>query len=238
MLIKASWSPVAKPLQYERLPAKLPQIDRIDPSATVTLLLEKSRGPSPLATLNPAAPVTKFQTISLPQTDKYVISPVSGSIVSVSPYSGDYGQQYHAVSIKPEDTDRVDEKFAEIARSPSLENARQYLACLPGNPPLHVLSDPAKTIRTIIINGLDDDLLLSTNQYVMAARMEEVSRGIEIVKTISGIDDIVVVTVKESLQGYGHIGASVHGVDSTYPAALPQLILLNVLNREVPAGSN
>ena len=89
-----------------------------------------------------------------------------------------------------------------------------------------------------MITGVDDDLLIGTNQYIVSSALDDIKKGIGILKEISGVERIVLVTAGESMQGYGHIGAEVKGLDTGYPAALPQLILKDVLGKIVPAGQN
>ncbi len=84
--------------------------------------------------------------------------------------------------------------------------------------------------------GADSDLLIGTNQSIVKSRLDAVKKGIGILRDITGIDKIILITAGESMQGFGHIGAQVKNIDTAYPAALPQMIMKNVLGEVVPAG--
>jgi len=89
-----------------------------------------------------------------------------------------------------------------------------------------------------VITGVDDDLLIGTNQYIVSSALNDIKKGIGILSEISDVERIVLVTAGESIQGYGHIGAEVKGLDTGYPAVLPRMIMKDVLGEVVPAGSD
>jgi electron transport complex protein RnfC len=128
------------------------------------------------------------------------------------------------------------DRYQSHRLSPTLESALDYLLFAPGSPPLATLLDPEKPIKTIVIAGVDSDLLVGTRQYIAQTRLNDIKDGIKFLKKITGIDQIILVTARDTLQGFGHIGAEAKGIDTTYPAALPQLIMKNVLKEIVPAG--
>ena len=119
---------------------------------------------------------------------------------------------------------------------PALDTALKYLTGIPGKPPLELFTDPEKTIHTIVINGMDDDLLIETNQHALVSGFDAIKNGIGILKQITGIENVIVAVPRELVQGYGHIGATMKAVDTCYPAALPQKILQDVLGQVLPAG--
>jgi len=84
--------------------------------------------------------------------------------------------------------------------------------------------------------GLDEDLLVVTQQHVLRTRSHEVASGIRVLKQAAGIEDVVILALKETVQGYGHIGGRVLGVDPVYPSAHPSLVMHQLFGREVPAG--
>ena len=84
--------------------------------------------------------------------------------------------------------------------------------------------------------GADSDLLIGTNQSIVRSRLDAIKKGIGILRDITGIDKIILITAGESMQGFGHIGAQVKNIDTGYPAALPQMVMKNVLGEVVPAG--
>ena len=117
-----------------------------------------------------------------------------------------------------------------------MELAAGYLAYVPGNPPWSVLADSENGIKTIVIRGVDPDPMVATSQYIAQSRINDLKKGIGILKEVSGVQDVILITAGESVQGYGHIGAQVKGVKTTYPSALPHMVMKAVLGQVVPAG--
>jgi electron transport complex protein RnfC len=66
--------------------------------------------------------------------------------------------------------------------------------------------------------------------------LNDIKDGIRILKKISGVDRIILVTGRDAMQGFGHIGAEVKSIDTTYPAGLPPMIMKNVIGEVLPAG--
>ena len=168
-------------------------------------------------------------------SDAYVISSVTGEIASIEPYSGNFGQAYTALTIKTSAVEEHDDAFATSAQ-PALESAQSYLADIPGCPPLASLADPERPIHTIAILGGDNDLLVTTNQYVITTDTDAVAAGIQFLKEMTGIDNIIIVVPRELVQGFGHTGAELAAVDTVYPSLNPKMVMKNVLDAEVPAG--
>ena len=237
MLKKSFFGLSSSRIEYELLPARQPEPDKVVASKTVTLFHSKNGNQTASASYQPGDRVKTGQKISLFADDPtYVISSVTGTISSISPFSGDFGKTYSAITIDIDQNEAFDDQFNEQIQNPDLAGAIDYLSFVPGYPPLAALSDPETKIHTIVIMATDSDLLIGTNQYVVKSRLNEVKSGIRILKNITGIDNIILVTAGESMQGFGHIGAQVKNIDTTYPSALPHLIMKNVLGEVVPAG--
>jgi electron transport complex protein RnfC len=239
MIPKSFFGSIIPGLKYELLPAKLPEPDKIEASKFVTLLHPKPADHLVRTLFRPGDRVQTGQKISLfADNPDYVIATATGMIASISPFTGDFGRSYLAVRINLADTEIVDHEFEKVIQQPSLEGAINFLTPAPGRPPWHVFSDPEKDIRTIVICGTDSDLLVETNQYMVKSRLKAVNNGIQVLKTITGVDHILLTVTGESLQTYGHLGAEVKRVKTVYPSALPHLIMKDVLGKIVPAGKN
>ena len=224
-------------IEYELLPVKMPEPERVAPSKTVTLFHPKNGDQSAAPAFQTGDRIRTGQKMALfADEPAYVISSVTGTISSISPYTGNFGKTYSAITITVDENEELDNPFDN--QTLDLETAIAHLAFLPGNPAYSVLADPEKPIHTIVITGVDDDLLIGTNQYIVSSALGDIKKGIGILKDMAGADRIVLVTAGESMQGYGHIGAEVKGVGTGYPAALPQLIMKDVLGEVVPAGRN
>jgi electron transport complex protein RnfC len=235
MLKKSFFGLVTPQFEYERLPAILPEPEKVAASKSVTLFHARNSDQNLPMSIKVGDKVKTGQKISLFADDPtYVIATVSGAVTSISPYTGDFGKTYTAITIDVAVDETFDDQFE--AQAPTLANALAYLEAAPGAPPLKTLADKENPINTIVITGIDSDLLTGTRQYIANTRLNEIKDGIKVLKKISGIDRIILVTGRDSIQGFGHIGAEVKSIDTTYPAALPRMIMKNVLGQVVPAG--
>lgn len=226
-------------VEYEKLPAKISEPTGIPATEYVTLLHRQLNDRTVPSLLRNGDTVKTGQKISLYADDPaYVISPVTGTIRSISPYAGDFGVTYSAISIEIDPQEILDDQFQSASENPSIETAAAYLSWLPGLPPFHLFTESEKEIHTIVINGVDDDLLVGTNQYIVRSKLDALQQGIARLKEITGLENIILVTASESMQGYGHIGASVNYIGRAYPAGLPHMIVKDILGEVVPAGKN
>ncbi len=238
MLKKSFFGLVLPQFEYERLPAILPEPEKVSPSKTVILFHETNGVNNPAPSIQIGDKVKTGQKIALfADQSTYVIASATGNISAISPHMGDFGATYTAISIDIDANQILDDQFETQAQSPTLENAVNYLAVAPGSPPLGTLANPDHPINTIVITGVDSDLMIGTQQYITNTRLNDITDGIRILKNISGVDRIILVTGRDAMQGFGHIGAEVKSIDTTYPAALPPMIMKNVLGQVVPAGN-
>jgi len=237
MLKKSFFGLVIPQFEYERLPAILPEPEKVAASKSVTLFHEKDSDHNSAASIQVGDKVKTGQKISLfADQPSYVIASTTGTVSAISPHTGDFGKTYAAITIDIAENETLDDQFETQAQSPTLESALEYLASAPGNPPLKTLAVSEHPIKTIVITGVDSDLLTATRQYIANTRLNDIKDGIRILKIITDIDRIILVTGRDSIQGFGHIGADVKSIDTTYPAALPPMIMKNVLGEVVPAG--
>ena len=243
-MIKRSFFGLAKPrFEYKTLPDKLPEPEEISCSENVTLLLntfpEQKDG---TLSVKEGEKVKSGQKLFfIHNEDTYVISSVTGTISSISSLTGDFGAFYTAVSINVSDNEEIDDQFEKYAKtsSPDTANtAKDFLACVPGNLPLNSLTNPEKPINTIVISGCENDLLVYTNQYIVKTAIDSIKSGIDILKDITGADDIIIVLPRGFKHEFGDIDARVSTIDTGYPAASPYLIMRNILSRIVPAGQS
>ncbi len=237
MLKKSFFGLSRSRIEYELLPTRQPEPDKVVPSKKVTLFHSKNGNQNTPASYQIGDKVKTGQKISLfADNPAYVISSVTGTISSISPHTGDFGKTYSAITIDIDENEVLDDQFKKQLQTPDLAGAIDFLSFVPGSPPLPVLSDPETEIHTIVIMGADSDLLIGANQSIVKSRLDAIKKGIKILKDITGIDKIILITAGESMQGFGHIGAEVKNIDTGYPSALPQMIMKNVLGEVVPAG--
>jgi electron transport complex protein RnfC len=163
-------------------------------------------------------------------------STVAGAVSAVTDFQGDFGKSYTAVTIDVDADDPADDAFAAAVDSPDLETARRYLSYVAGRPPLDELADSEVPIHTVVILGVDQDLLVGTQQYVMHTGFKALQKGIGALRQMADVERVVLVVLRDSVQNFGHIDAEVMAVDQQYPAARPELVVRNVLGVDLPAG--
>jgi electron transport complex protein RnfC len=237
MIKKAFWGLSTPQIYYEMLPVHLPETEKVPTPQRITLFHPKRDGLGIPSTLAIGDPVKTGEKLALyPDKNDYVISPVTGTIASLSPYTGDFGKSFIAVTITPGESESIDDTFQQQAHSPTLELMSDYLSGAPGNPPLKLLADSNGGIKTIVIRGLDPDPTVATSQYIAQSRFNDLAKGIQILKQVTAVSDIILITAGESMQGYGHIGAQVKNVKTAYPSALTHMVMKDVLGQVVPAG--
>ncbi len=171
------------------------------------------------------------------ENDAYVISSVTGTITNIDSYMGDQGRKYTAITIETEKSEVIDEEFGSN-KEISVKNAKEYLACVPGKPALDILDNPEKPIKIIVVTGMDPDLMVSANQYVVRYNCAGLKKGIETLQKIVNTQNIVLTippTLKKEVQ-QEKMEAEIVGTQ--YPSALPHLIAKNILDQEVPTGQS
>jgi electron transport complex protein RnfC len=236
-MIKRSFFGLSRPrIEYESLEGKPLEPEKVPTSEKVTLYCKGTYDRKDTLLFNIGDNVKTGQKLLLYEDrDAYVISSVTGTVSSISPYTGDFGRSYTAITIDVAENEEIDDQFEKISNDPTLDTAKNFLEFTPGNPPINLFSDPEKPINTIVVCGMDSDILVTTNQYVLKSDIDAVKIGIRILKKITDIDRIIMTVPTDFMQGYGHIGAEVKAVDSLYPAALPHMIMKDIIGKVVPA---
>jgi Na+-translocating ferredoxin:NAD+ oxidoreductase subunit C len=168
-------------------------------------------------------------------SEDYIISTVTGAISSISRYTGEFGKFYTSIQVEVSG-DETDDTFEKASSDKSIETVLKYLLSVPGNPPMKSLINPVNKIDTIVITGVDSDLMVVTSQYIINSKKENLINGINLLKSIPGINKIVVAVRKESVQGHGHIGAEVKNISTRYPSAFQHLVIKETLGKIIPAG--
>lgn len=238
--MKKSFFGFVKPwVHYEPINKKPQDPISLPDSNTLTLFIPQRYSSTAKSLLQKGATVQTGQKLVLyPEDDVYSISPVTGTIIEIASHVGEYGRHQTSVTISRSSDDAPDPSFSEVSGEPSLEIAKAFLATLPGSICLDTPGNPDKSISTIVVCGMDADLMVATRQHIINTRLDAVTRGIALLKQMTGIDDVRIAVCRDFVQGYGHIGATIHFVETTYPSALPKLAVRQVLGKTVPAGKS
>ena len=162
-MIKRSFIGLTKPmLKYEALDVRTPEPTIIQEPKKVSLFLDKTYGFKDSILFKIGDKVKTGQKLSFSEnSDAYVISSVTGKISSIETLTGDYGKTFTSVSIDVDDNEEIDDQFKTLAAEPTLDSANNFLSGIPGKPSFKFFSDPEKPINTIIVNGIDRDLLVA-----------------------------------------------------------------------------
>jgi electron transport complex protein RnfC len=238
-MLSRSFFGYAKPaFRYELLSTTLPRPIAVSATRSVTLLLPREMGITPSDNIRVGANVKTGQLLTWDnQPGPAVISTVTGTIEKVEAYLGDYNQKFTAVTIATENDAQRDEQFQAVAGNITLQVLKDYLSSAPGGAAFDTLLDENKPIDTIVIYGGDADLLVETNLYVLKSQASAVNQGIEVLKTATGIQKVIVVVPADSFQNYdGHFAAEVKAVPSAYPGAQPLMILYHLTGSMLAQG--
>ncbi|MBW2196139.1 MAG: hypothetical protein JRF37_11530 [Deltaproteobacteria bacterium] len=159
-MIKRQFLGVVKPrLYYNVVPD---EVEELPVPKKVTLLLKNGRKAGVADAVKVGDSVKTGQRLSVSAgSSEYVISSITGTISGVAPYVGIFGQVFTAITIDAGGQDTWDDGFSKEA---SLDVAQRFLEYIPGCTPFAVFSDPGKTIRSIVINGMDQDLFLTVKK--------------------------------------------------------------------------
>jgi electron transport complex protein RnfC len=233
---KPFWGMGRPRLEYTPLPARTDRPEFVRPSGALTLLHRRPAEAKAIPAAKIGETVRTGQKLSLYGNGDYITSPVTGAIAALAPFPASFGRSYTAVTIAPAPQEAFDDAFLAVQRTPTLAAAADLLAASPGLPGLHRLADSERPIQTLVVCGVDQDLLVFTQQYVLNACGHDVQNGIRILKQISGTEEVLILTRKEAVQGFGHIVGRLVGVDHRYPSALPPLVMADLFGRVLPAG--
>jgi Na+-translocating ferredoxin:NAD+ oxidoreductase subunit C len=228
-MMKRSFFGVVKPrLEYDVIDDIKGEPLVVSPQDKITLFIDQAYEKYGDAVIKVGDSIKRGQKVALTAAgDRYALSGRSGQIAGISPFIGISGELKTAVDIKLDDAGRQedDADFKNSSKPPSLKNAKDYLEAIPGKPGFDIFSDPGKSIRAIVVMGADADLYGVTNQYFVKNNIISIKTGIDILRKITGVLDVVLVVPPHLIQTAGTAGAIVKSVDSRYPAAHPRLII-------------
>ncbi|MBC2696698.1 MAG: 4Fe-4S dicluster domain-containing protein [Desulfobacteraceae bacterium] len=241
-MIKRSFIGLLKPrLKYGSV-AETPSLKQIPIPKEITLFSNCPFDKKNLLLKKKATVKTGQKLLLYKESDEYVVSSVTGQVTSISSYTGDFGLSYTAITIEVSDDEEIDDEFKDVSKDASkdasLEIIKNFLAFAPGNPPGKLFSDKDKSLNTIVVCCADSDLLITTNQYIVKSDIDAIKNGINILKTATGVNDIIMVASQSQMHELSTIGEKINQVNDTYPSALPHLIMKNILGKVVPAGKN
>ncbi|MBF0225473.1 MAG: 4Fe-4S dicluster domain-containing protein [Desulfobacterales bacterium] len=179
--------------------------------------------------------VKKGQKLSILPNDngRYLMPPLSGVIKVIDKFVGNFGKEYISIKIGVDKEQEIDDQFAKDVVQINTDLIKNNFQCIPGKPPVMLLDN--KTIDRIIIKGLDSDLLVMTNQYITRSYTDKINKGIEVLREGTGINNISLLVFKNQLSSE-YKNVEIRQVDTQYPSAFPELVMKNIVGKEVPQG--
>lgn len=172
-------------------------------------------------------------------SDSYAVAPMGGKISRIFPFPRAMEKKETAVTIGIDaGADRaVKGAFRDVYDSPSLANAAAFLARIPGKPDFTVFSGSRRKVTSIVVLGTEKDLLSITNQYIVKTAIAQVKTGIDMLRRITGIQDVILVVPPHLSEVASASDARVKTADILYPAAHPRLIRYYLSQEEKVAGA-
>ena len=214
-------------------------VKEIPPSTMITLMHKSPNGELGDLALSIGDEVKTGQKLNLRKTgEEYLTSTATGTITDISHTSGYAGQSFISISIEAKSKDLWDGEFEKAGKNGSPENVLPFLSCLPGISDLTSLIKIDNPLNTIIINGLDQDLLITTNQLIVRNEADNLAEGVEFLKKTTGVKKIIFVVPPSLRMEAEKSGAEVKVIEPLYPDATPRLLMKEILDNPVPPSKN
>jgi electron transport complex protein RnfC len=239
-MIKRPFFSLGKPeLKYPVVDTQEQDVIRVIPIPDrVTFFLKGAYEGNKGLLLRPGDRIKTGQKLKLREDGPcYFISSVTGTIAGISEYKGYLGKPYTAISVNAVSEDQWDDKFKKDDPKPTLETSLKFLGCLPGDTGFITHLDTHSPLRAIIINGVDKDILVSTNQLIVQTETDNLKTGIEYLGAVTGADEIMIAVLPELASLAGETGADVKVIDPIYPNTVPEMIMKTVLGKTLPADN-
>lgn len=219
--------PVLKPDRIEAVEIPLP--------AKATLYLDRSSAGANGLPVRQGDRVKTGQRIG--QGEDYVVSPVTGVVSHITTIRGYLGRNLTSVTFDVDREDVWDDAFGASKDLAPMERIARFLGTLPGQPDFAAVLGFQPQLTTIVIYGIDKDVLVSTNQWVVRTRLEDLIKGIKILNTVCKNCRIVLFVPSDLGLQAERTGVEVRAVAPDYPDLLPKVLMQRFLGKVVPAGS-
>lgn len=239
-MIRRSFLGLARPkLKYQVAPsAGGADIRELATPSRVSLFLDSFPVAAEELIVRKGQKVTTGKKVILTENVRdYVPSPVTGTVTDIADRMGYLGRTYPSISIDVDKEDRRDQEFAMITGgTPGPETASRLLGTLPGAPGFGDMLDPGRAINTVIINGTDSEPLIRVNQHVAANEVDDLMKGIDVLREIVPAGRFVMVVPPSVAYASARTGVEIRKINTSYPDTLPRMIVKKVTGTAVPQG--
>jgi len=168
---------------------------------------------------------------------EYFIAPVTGSVDRISSVKGYLGQALTSITFEVAKEDVWDDDYKASAEMMPMERIGRFLGSLPGQPDFSSVVGFHPPLKAVVIYGIDKDLLVATNQWVVRTRLEDLIKGVGVLKKVcKGCRIVLLVPPGLGMQAE-RTGVEVRTLTPAYPDLLPKVFMHRFFGEEVPAGS-
>ena len=172
------------------------------------------------------------------EDNEYFISPVTGTVANISEHTGYMGMIYSSILIEDVVEDQWDDSFKNTSDRTSIKNILAFLRCLPGGRDLAGIINSARPINVLVVKGIDEDLLVETNQSCVINDPESLAKGIAYLKEITNAEKIIIIVPQKLVPFAEKSGAEVQVIKPFYPNAMPKIVMKDILKIIGPPGSS
>ncbi|MFZ5570333.1 MAG: 4Fe-4S binding protein [Thermodesulfobacteriota bacterium] len=227
-------------LTYDAVDPGVQKARAVRPRQSVRLLVECPMPPGKKLLLATGDKVKEGQKLLLSNNSScYAIATAAGIISAIEPHTGNFGRKYTAVTITLDPASGTDDSFRTECGQPSMKVLRDFLAHLPGTLPpalLPPLAGNRPELHTLVVLGMDSDLLVNTRRHILQSGTAAVKTGVRLLKQITGIQKIILAVPDALSQEALSVGEPVQTLSAAYPSALPRLIVKSISGNPVPAS--
>jgi len=237
-MIKRSFFSLAKPrLTYPVSKPDRSEVVEIPLPVKASVLVDAPSAGANGLPIRQGDPVKTGQRIGFPGDGNSVIAPVTGVVSQISTVTGYLGRKLTSITFDVAKDDVWDDAYRASGDMAPAERISGFLRSLPGQPDFASVVGFQPPLKTIVIYGIDKDLLVSTNQCVVRTRLEDLISGVGILKQVFRQCRIILLVPSGLGLQAERTGVEVKAVTPDYPDLLPRVLMKRFLGKEVPAGS-
>ncbi|MBN1903923.1 MAG: 4Fe-4S dicluster domain-containing protein [Deltaproteobacteria bacterium] len=237
MIKKPFFSMGAPRLKYPVVKRPDPGFDSIPLPERVTVYIKRPFSPALEGLIKAGERVKTGSRLFFDDEGSCFLSPVTGTIAALDAHTGYMGIRCTSVTIETVAEEEVHEDIKALSGTLSSENAALFLVDLPGSPDFKSFMERKEPYEAIVVEGVDDDLLVRVNQAVLEGELKDVLEGIQILKRLTGVEQVYITALPYSSLKMKSGDVTVIEVSDLYPSALPEMVMKNKLKRVVPAGN-
>lgn len=237
-MFKRSFFSLARPrLTYPVLKPDSSEVVEIPLPGKAHLFLGRTFAGSDKLPIRPGDKVKTGQRIGLPgDGEDCVVSPVTGVVSNISPITGYLGRKLTSITFEVAKDEVWDEEYGASGDMAPMERIGRFLRALPGEPDFASIVGFQPPLKTIVIYGIDKDLLVSTNGWVVKTRLDDLVKGIDVLKKVCGECRVVLLVPADLGLQAERTGVEVRALTPAYPDLLPNVFMRRYFGEEVPAG--